>query len=58
MKVYIVLDNSKDCYDAGGIYRGVFLSHADAVEDLAMFDRADRAMFEIIEEEMGVVTYV
>ena len=52
MVIYIVLDNSKECYDAGGIYYGVFESREDAEEELAKFDRVDRSYFEIIEEEL------
>lgn len=50
MEVYIILDNSKDCYDAGGIYFGVYATKEDAEKDLENFDTWDRKCFEIIKE--------
>lgn len=50
MKVYVVLDNSKECYDAGGIYYGVFATRKDAEESLKNFSKFDRTDFEIEEE--------
>lgn len=52
MKVYILLDDSKSCYDAGGIYAGVFSSMEEVNEYLSRYDRFDRAMFSVEEEEI------
>ena len=53
MKVYIILDNSKQCYDAGGIYHDCFQSREDAEQELDKFEEYDRNDFEIIEEDIG-----
>jgi len=52
MKVYVVLDNSKACYDAGGIYCEVFRSHESAEDYLSNYSDSDRLDFDILEEEI------
>ena len=50
--VFIVLDNSKDCYDAGGIYFGVYSTRQLAEDSVSGFDVVDKSSFEIIEETL------
>ena len=50
--VYIVLDNGKSCYDAGGIYCGVFGTREAAEAYLDRYDKFDRQYFEILEESV------
>ena len=52
MIIYIVLDNSKDCYDAGGVYDSAHMTREDAEERLSVFSKYDRSSFEIVEEEI------
>lgn len=49
MLVYIVLDNSKDCYDAGGVFHAVFSSKEDAEEEVLRFGKEYAHNFEIEE---------
>ena len=53
MKIFIILDNSKDCYDAGGIYYDCFLTREEAEKELQKFESVYRKCFEILEEELG-----
>ena len=52
MKVYVVLDHGKACYDAGSIYCGVYLTRAAAEESISGYEVGDRKAFEIIEEDV------
>lgn len=52
MDVYIILDNSKDCYDAGGIYYGCYLTEEEAEKELSNFSAWDRSDFEIMKESI------
>lgn len=52
MKVYVVLDDSKACYDAGGIYCEVFRTMEAAEEYLSKYGSYDRQDFQILEEEI------
>lgn len=58
MKIYIVLDNTNNCYDEGGIYYGAFQTKEDAEEELSKFDKCDRSSFEIMEEDIGDVSII
>ena len=49
MNVYIVLDNTKSGYDAGGIYCGVFATRKSAEEYISKYDKWDQPYFEILE---------
>ena len=50
--VFIVLDDSKDCYDAGGIYFGVYNTKEEAEDSISGFDAVDRSSFVIVEETL------
>lgn len=52
MYIYIVLDNSKSCYDAAGIYVEVFGTLIEAKEFINKYDNYDRQYFEIIKESI------
>lgn len=52
MIVYIVLDNSKACYDAGGLYVGVFATKEDAEGSISGYSKIDQEDFDILEEEI------
>lgn len=52
MKVYVVLDESKACYDAGGIFVDVFATREEAEDYLSKFGRLDQGYFEIEEVEI------
>lgn len=54
IKVYVVVDDSKSCYDAGDMYRSVHGSLEEAEKTLSVFDKRDRANFDIYEEEIEV----
>jgi hypothetical protein len=47
-----VLDNSKSCYDAAGIYVEVFGTLIEAKEFINKYDNYDRQYFEIIKESI------
>jgi len=52
MKVYIVIDDSKACYDAGGIYCDCFLTKEAAEDFLSGYSKYDRQDFYILEEDL------
>jgi hypothetical protein len=52
MIVYIVLDDSKAGYDAGGIYSGVFATKEEAEIYIGGYSKIDQGDFEILEEEI------
>lgn len=52
MKVYIVLDQIKACYDASDIFHGVYASREEAEESLSGYCKSDRECFDIEEEEI------
>ena len=52
MTVYIVLDNRRACYDAGGIYCECFSTREGAENFLSGYSKYDRQDFEILEEEV------
>lgn len=52
MKVYVVLDDSKACYDAGGIFVDVFQTREEAEDYLSNFGRYDQGDFDIEEVEI------
>ena len=53
MKVYVVVDDSKACYDAGGIFVDVFATKEEADAYLAQYGRFDRGDFGIEATEIG-----
>lgn len=52
MKIFIILDNGKSDYDAGGIYYAAFSTREAAEKELEKYDKRDREYFEIIEEDI------
>lgn len=52
MKVYVVTYEGKACYDASGIFHGVFASREAAEESLSGYDREGRVQFLIEEYEI------
>ncbi len=52
MKVYVVLDDSRACYDAGGIFVDVFQTREEAEDYLGKFGRYDQECFSIEEVEI------
>ena len=52
MKVYIVLDDSRACYDAGGIFVEAFQTREEAESYLGKFGRYDQGYFYIEEVEI------
>jgi hypothetical protein len=55
MKVFVVLDDSKSSYDAGGIFHSVHATYAQAVADISNGRGSyDHDMFSIEEEEIDL----
>jgi hypothetical protein len=52
MKVYVVIDDSKACYDAGGIFVDVFATKEEAEAYLGKYGRYDQGDFYIDEVEI------
>ena len=52
MKVYIVENNIKACYDCGGIFEGVFATKELAEEYISKYDKSYSDFFDILEEEI------
>lgn len=52
MRVYVVLDDSKACYDAGGIFVDVFQTQEEAEDYIGKFGRHDQGDFSIEEVEI------
>ena len=48
--VWIVTDESKSCYDAGGIFIGVFSTYEKAAEYVKKFDGVIGRDYDITEE--------
>lgn len=48
--VWVVTDESKSCYDAGGIFVGVFSTYEKAVEYVKKFDGVIGRDYDITEE--------
>lgn len=52
MKVYVVVDIGKACYDCHDVYQGVYKTKEEAEASLSGYDKYDRRFFEILEEEL------
>ena len=52
MKVYIVLDQSQACYDAGDVFRGAYSTQELAERSINMFAEYDWMTFDIEEHEL------
>ena len=52
MKVYVLIDNSKSCYDAGHEFVGVFSTKQKAEEYLLRYSKEDKEFFDIEEKEL------
>lgn len=50
VKVWVVTDESKSCYDAGGIFVGVFSTYEKAAEYVKKFDGVIGRDYDITEE--------
>lgn len=51
-KVFIVLDDSKACYDAGGIFYSAHATLEEAQDEINRFGECDRQIFTIEEIDL------
>lgn len=52
MKVYVVLDDSQACYDAGGIFVDVFQTLEEAEAYIGKYGKYDQQSFSIEEVDI------
>lgn len=52
VKVYIVVNNGKACYDCSGVFEGVFRTREKAEQYLQKWNKYDRQYFDIEEHEI------